>query len=158
MARASIHWLGIPHVSIALKDWAALIQLRNTFGEIALIKPPTHVASEPLSHLMSFVEPDLLVMNAMTPQFRNETMFAFKKAFKKFDSMRFLTLNDVHKPSEWRGTASSCGLYTSMLVTETSVYLPVFGNDPENWRKGYSSLTDRHAQQMIQVSRLVKVN
>jgi len=151
----------IPQNDGVFQDWAALIQLRNTFGEIALIKPPTQVPSEPLFHLMNFVEPDLLVMNEMTPHFRNETMFAFKKAFKKFDSMRFLTLHDIHKPSEWRGTAASCGLYTSMLVTETSVYFPVFGNDPENWRKGYSSMMDRHAQQTVQVNtrkRMVPIN
>ncbi len=45
---------------------------------------------------------------------------------------------------------SACGLHINALVTETALYIPTFGTDPENQELGQSAALDASVLQQFQ--------
>uniref|UniRef100_A0A183EN59 ULP_PROTEASE domain-containing protein n=1 Tax=Gongylonema pulchrum TaxID=637853 RepID=A0A183EN59_9BILA len=77
--------------------------------------------------------------------------------FKKFRDEVMLIELPAYPNKDRKG---NCGMYTAILTTDRFsgitvsyryVYVPVFGNDPNNWKRGHSTMMDKMIIHMIEV-------
>ncbi|KAH7729845.1 hypothetical protein AAVH_02320 [Aphelenchoides avenae] len=143
-----------------IQDWAIMIKLFNAFKKVLFLSHPMNNTNLRFDDLLSFIDDDvrgvewafsstslqILVIPALEPEAR---MKLEAEVYKKFRSEVMI----VDLP--WERSANeegNCGIYTTLLATEKYVYVPVFGNDPSNWKYGYSSMMDKMVMHMLEAN------
>uniref|UniRef100_A0A915JB91 Uncharacterized protein n=1 Tax=Romanomermis culicivorax TaxID=13658 RepID=A0A915JB91_ROMCU len=138
------------------QEWALTIQLMSSFKSIALVEwlnetgPLNDNITTRLDDWMAFIDNDMLAISPMTPENQAILEQSVKKSFK--NQVKLVEMPDLFVTEAWNNRTGICGLYTNLLMTNDNVYLPVFGNDPENWLIGQSTMVDKMAVEMVQVN------
>jgi len=144
-----------------LPDWALMIKLLNAFKSVAMIHKPDNSTisngnmTTRISDLMAFIDEKILVVSSIG---QDDMATLDATLWKKFrDRIKILELPTHYTEDEWKGKSGVCGLYSSILTTERSLYVPVFGNDPSNWNNGHSTMMDKMVTDILQVNTPKKV-
>ncbi|VDD98003.1 unnamed protein product [Enterobius vermicularis] len=95
---------------------------------------------------MSFVDEQILVIPTLDSEARANLDAELYKKFRDD-----VTLVDI--PAQLgNDQKGNCGMYTAILATDKFLYVPVFGNDPENWKRGHSTMMDKMVLHMLEVN------
>ncbi|KAE9549904.1 hypothetical protein FO519_006888 [Halicephalobus sp. NKZ332] len=117
-----------------LPDWAMMIKLLNSFKKASIV---------------------ILAVSPIDLEVREELEKILKKKFR--NDLNFLDLPLGGAPDD----DGNCGIYTAVVSNPKFVYVPVFGNDPSNWKYGYSTMTDRMVLHLLEANskrKIVPVN
>uniref|UniRef100_A0A914SEW6 Uncharacterized protein n=1 Tax=Parascaris equorum TaxID=6256 RepID=A0A914SEW6_PAREQ len=86
---------------------------------------------------MSFVDDQILVIPILDKEARANLD---AELYKKFRDEVMLVDLPAQLGQDQKG---NCGMY---------VYVPVFGNDPDNWKRGHSTMLDKMVIHMLEAS------
>lgn len=138
-----------------LADWAVMIQMLNLFGRSVFLRFPDNSTlvkanSSDFSRLMSFMEEKLLVVSTMEEWEMTPVLKDIRRGFPDVQILEMPVQH--HSGSKPADDKSTCGFYTGFVATDKAVYMPVFGNDPKNWRFGHSTAVDRQAIDLLRTN------
>ncbi|VDK56301.1 unnamed protein product [Anisakis simplex] len=129
-----------------LPEWAIMIKLFNAFRKVTVVANPLNKTNLRLDDVMAFVDEQILVIPMMDKEARANLD---AELYKKFRDEVMLVDIPAQLGQDQKG---NCGLYTAILSTDKYVYVPVFGNDPENWKQGHSTMMDKMVIHMLEVN------
>ncbi|EFO20283.2 hypothetical protein LOAG_08204 [Loa loa] len=127
-------------------EWAMMIKLFNAFRKVIIVDNPMNTTQLRLDDVMSFIDDQILVIPTLDKDMR---AYLDAELFKKFRDEVMLIDLPAYLDKDKRG---NCGMYTAILATDKFVYVPVFGNDPGNWKRGHSTMMDKIIIHMIEVN------
>nr|CAD2141893.1 unnamed protein product [Meloidogyne enterolobii] len=144
-----------------LPEWSLTLKLQNAFNKVVIVPSPTSFTGRKnlrLDDVLAFADDGLLIISGLDPVTKSRTISELYKREKKDVAVLELPIGDEEKYVKDEG---NCGLYTTMLGTEKSLFVPVFGNNPANWKRGYSTKTDKMVLRLIETNtrkRVIPVN
>ncbi|KAI6183330.1 hypothetical protein M3Y97_00477800 [Aphelenchoides bicaudatus] len=127
-------------------EWAAMIKLLNAFKKAIVINHPSPNSTHHFNDLMTFIDDDILAVSGLNEQ---ERLRLESELYSKVRDDIMVTDLSFANELERGGT---CGLYTAALVTNKFIYLPVYGSNPENWKHGFSTMTDKMMLHMVEAN------
>uniref|UniRef100_A0A915CBD9 Uncharacterized protein n=4 Tax=Parascaris univalens TaxID=6257 RepID=A0A915CBD9_PARUN len=129
-----------------LPEWAIMIKLFNAFRKVTVVANPLNRTNLRLDDVMSFVDDQILVIPILDKEARANLD---AELYKKFRDEVMLVDLPAQLGQDQKG---NCGMYTAILATDKYVYVPVFGNDPDNWKRGHSTMLDKMVIHMLEVN------
>uniref|UniRef100_A0AAF5PY03 Uncharacterized protein n=1 Tax=Wuchereria bancrofti TaxID=6293 RepID=A0AAF5PY03_WUCBA len=129
-----------------IPEWAIMIKLFNAFRKVTIVDNPMNTTQLRLDDVMSFIDDQILVIPTLDKDMR---AYLDAELFKKFHDEVMLIDLPAYLDKDRRG---NCGMYTAILATDKFLYVPVFGNDPGNWKRGHSTMMDKIIIHMIEVN------
>uniref|UniRef100_A0A915CAN8 Uncharacterized protein n=1 Tax=Parascaris univalens TaxID=6257 RepID=A0A915CAN8_PARUN len=114
--------------------------------KVTVVANPLNRTNLRLDDVMSFVDDQILVIPILDKEARANLD---AELYKKFRDEVMLVDLPAQLGQDQKG---NCGMYTAILATDKYVYVPVFGNDPDNWKRGHSTMLDKMVIHMLEVN------
>uniref|UniRef100_A0A1I8BYQ1 Lactamase_B domain-containing protein n=1 Tax=Meloidogyne hapla TaxID=6305 RepID=A0A1I8BYQ1_MELHA len=155
-----------PEVFLSGRDVVDNGKNRALISNVVIVPSPTSFTGRKnlrLDDVLAFADDGLLIISGMDPVTKLRTISELYKREKKDVAVLELPIGDEEKYAndQYLRDEGNCGLYTTMLGTERYLFVPVFGNNPANWKRGYSTKTDKMVLRLIETNtrkRVIPVN
>lgn len=101
-----------------------------------------------LDRLVSFIDNNTVAVANLGEVWMNQTI---QQLFESFGPrpLKVVPVPNYHVTKSWGHFDSVCGIFLNALVTADHIFLPNFGQDADNRRRGYMPTTDKTVTDII---------
>ena len=101
-------------------------RLKDLLGvkEIAIIPQEEGDTTGYADEMVVFISEDQLLVNTYPEPFQSKLLASLKKSLT---NVEIIEIPYIPPPAIGKGFASTCGVYVNSIITESSIYLPIFG-------------------------------